>query len=87
MANDMVKVHKPQKAHLHPLRDVCVQYGTNPPPPPMGLRDLLRKRNADRRTDGRTSEATPILPPQLLIVFSRTSSIAYLIPSIISLFS
>ena len=37
--------NEPQKAHLHPLRDVCVQYEMDPP---MGLRDLLRKRNVAR---------------------------------------
>ena len=25
-----VKGHNPQKAHLHPLRDVCMQYENNP---------------------------------------------------------
>ena len=40
-----VKDHKPQKAHLQPLRDVCVQYERNPP---MGFGDLLRKENAER---------------------------------------
>ena len=39
---------KPQKEYLHPLRDVCVQYERNPH---MGFRDLLQKRNADRRRD------------------------------------
>ena len=27
---NQVKVQNPQKAHLHPLRDVCVQYENNP---------------------------------------------------------
>ena len=27
----LVKVHKPQKAHLHHLRDLCGQYQKNPP--------------------------------------------------------
>ena len=32
-----VKFHKPQKAHLQSLRDVCVQYKINLP---MGFRDI-----------------------------------------------
>ena len=27
--NNYVEGHNPQKAHLHPLRDVCVQYENN----------------------------------------------------------
>ena len=46
---------KPQKAHLHPLRDVCVQNERNPS---IDFQDLLRKRNMDRLNDGRTSEVT-----------------------------
>ena len=36
---------KTQKAHLHPLRVVCVQYEINPP---LGFQDLLRKQNVAR---------------------------------------
>ena len=32
----------PQKAHLHPLRDVCVQYENNPA---NALWDIVRKLN------------------------------------------
>ena len=32
----------PRKAHLHPLRDVCVQYENNPA---NALRDIIRKLN------------------------------------------
>ena len=48
-----VKFHKPQKAHLHPVREVCVQN------PPMGFRDLHQKPNADRHTDIRGDAITP----------------------------
>ena len=37
----LLKVHKAPKAHLNPLRDVCVQY------------ERVRKQNADRRAVGR----------------------------------
>ena len=39
------KFNKSQKAHLHTLRDACVQYEINPP---MGFQDLLRKLNVAR---------------------------------------
>ena len=42
----------PQKAHLHPLRSVCVQYIQRHPS--TGFQDLLRKRNTKRRTYVRT---------------------------------
>ena len=32
----------PQKAHLHPLKDVCMQYESNPA---NSSRDIVRKRN------------------------------------------
>ena len=35
-----VEFDKPQKAHLHPMMDVCVHDPINPS---MGFRDLLRK--------------------------------------------
>ena len=34
-----------QKAHLHPLRNVCMQYEMNQC---MGFQDMLRKRNVAR---------------------------------------
>ena len=40
-----IKLREPEKAHLHPLRDVCVQHEMDPP---MGFRDLLEKRNVAR---------------------------------------
>ena len=55
------KFINPTKAHLLLLRYVCVQYERNFPWV-IGFRDLLRKRNADRWWDVRTSEATPIPP-------------------------
>ena len=39
---NQVKGHTPQKAHLHPLRDLCVQYENNPG---NALRDIVRKLN------------------------------------------
>ena len=36
---NQVKGHNPQKAHLHPLRDVCMQYENNLA---NGLRDVVR---------------------------------------------
>ena len=35
-------LHNPQKAHLHPLRDVCMQYESNPA---NGFRYIARERN------------------------------------------
>ena len=46
-----VKGHNPQKAHLHPLRDVCMQYESNLA---NGLRDIIRKQNTDAHTHGQT---------------------------------
>ena len=40
--NNKVKGHNPQKAHLHPLRDVCVQYENSPA---NALWDIIRKLN------------------------------------------
>ena len=38
-----VKGHNPQKAHLHPLMDVCVQYENNPA---SALQDIILKHNS-----------------------------------------
>ena len=38
----LFKVHNSQKAQLHPLRDVCMQYENNPA---NAFRDIVRKRN------------------------------------------
>ena len=43
-----VKGQNPQKAHLHPLRDVCMQYESNPA---NGFKDIVRKRHTDARPD------------------------------------
>ena len=58
-----VKVIKPQKAHLHTLRDVCVPDEINPSP--VFQRSALETKRGltDGRTDGRTSEATQYPPP------------------------
>ena len=40
----------PQKAHLHPLMDVCMQYDYESDPA-NGFRDIIRKRNTDARPD------------------------------------
>ena len=40
------KVLNPQKAHLHPLRDVCMQYENSPA---NAFRDIVRKRNTAAR--------------------------------------
>ena len=47
---------KPQKEHLHPLRDVCVQHERNHL---MGFWDIHRKWNLDRRPDIRGDTSTP----------------------------
>ena len=39
-----VKDHNPKKAHLQPIRDVGMQYESNPA---NGFRDIARKRNTD----------------------------------------
>ena len=49
VGQQVVKGHNPKKAHLHRLRDVCVQYERNPP---MGFRDILQKRKC-RQTDSK----------------------------------
>ena len=41
----------PQKAHLQPLKDVCMQYKSNPA---NGFRDIVRKRNTDAQPHGQT---------------------------------
>ena len=51
-SNNQVKGHNPKKAHLHPLRVVCMQYENNTA---NGLRDIVRKRNTDAQTHGRTA--------------------------------
>ena len=50
------KVRQRLYTHLHPLRDVCVEYEINSP---MGFREMTRKRNENRQTDNRISEVTP----------------------------
>ena len=52
--------HNPQKAHLHPLRHVSVQYENNPA---SALRDIDRKRNADARPHSRTPDMVMIISP------------------------
>ena len=49
---NLVKGHNPQKAHLHPLSDVCMQYESIPA---NGFRDIVRKQNTDARSNGRTA--------------------------------
>ena len=44
----MVKYHNPQKAHLHPLRDVCMQYEKNAA---NSFRDIVRKQHTAARPD------------------------------------
>ena len=59
-----VKFQKPQKAHLHPLRDVCVKKEIHARVTEFcsGNEMQTSGRGTDGRTDGRTSEATPIPP-------------------------
>ena len=44
----LVKGHNSQKAHLHHLREVCMQSENNPA---NGYRDIVRKRNTDAWPD------------------------------------
>ena len=46
---NQVKGHYPKKPHLHPLRDVCVQYENNPA---NGFRDIVQKQNVDAEPHG-----------------------------------
>ena len=52
-----VKGYNPQKAHLHPLRDVCMQYENNPA---NGFGDLVRKRNTAARPDMVMTISSPL---------------------------
>ena len=54
----------------------------------MGFLDLLRKRNAERQTAGRPSEATPQSPPNLVGrgLKSRTIYKAYIWVSFLEIF-
>ena len=46
MLKYLVKGYTPQKAYLHPMRDVCVQYENNTAD---GFLYIVRKRNTDAR--------------------------------------
>ena len=43
-----VKSYKYQKAHLHSIRDLCVEYQRNPP---VGFEICSGNKNAERQTD------------------------------------
>ena len=44
----LVKGHNSQKAHLHHLREVCMQSENNPA---NGYLDIIQKQNTDARPD------------------------------------
>ena len=46
-----VKGHNLQKAHVRPLKDVCMQYQNNPA---YGFWDIVQKWNTDAQTHGQT---------------------------------
>ena len=53
----------PDKLHLHPLRDVCVQYENNLA---NGFRDIVRKRTTDARPNG-DNKAERVNKPLMLV--------------------
>ena len=58
-----VKGHNQQKTHLQSLRDVCMQYESNPA---NGFRDIVWKRNTDTQTHAARPDIMMTISPPLL---------------------